>query len=411
MIPHRLFFASRPLFHRISQIINTSGLNRYFPCCTHSLQLNSRLPTFHPRVFSMTTVESAPSVVTDQSNADPKLKFRQVFDDLFETIIADIESNYDLPADAITYLRKVVSYNVPHGKLNRGLAVFQCYKAFKSDSSIPDKDEYRANILGWCVEFLQAFFLVADDIMDDSLTRRGQPCFYRLPEIGLNAINDAIILETMLYRVLRIKFGDDPVYPHLVDLFRDISYTTELGQMLDLTSQDPGVVDLDRFTEQTLTRIYRYKTSHYTFYLPVALGMRLAGVSDQKCYDTAKSICLKMGHYFQAQDDYLDAFGDPKITGKVGTDIEDNTCTWLIVQALKMVDVEQRTILEANYGRKDSLCAQRVKDVYRDLGLPNKFIDFEKESYASLRANIDAVDFMPTGAFDFLLSKIYKRDK
>ena len=39
--------------------------------------------------------------------------------------------------------------------------------------------------LGWCVEFLQAFFLVADDAMDDSVTRRGHPCWFRLPEVKL----------------------------------------------------------------------------------------------------------------------------------------------------------------------------------------------------------------------------------
>ena len=33
--------------------------------------------------------------------------------------------------------------------------------------------------LGWCIEWLQASFLIADDIMDASSTRRGQACWYR----------------------------------------------------------------------------------------------------------------------------------------------------------------------------------------------------------------------------------------
>ena len=46
------------------------------------------------------------------------------------------------------------------------------------------------------------------------------------------------------------------------------------------------------------------------------------------------------------QDDYLDCFGDPAFTGKVGTDIEDNKCSWLIVQALARASKDQRAILE-----------------------------------------------------------------
>lgn len=46
------------------------------------------------------------------------------------------------------------------------------------------------------------------------------------------------------------------------------------------------------------------------------------------------------------QDDYLDCFGDPALTGKVGTDIQDNKCSWLVVECLRRVTPDQRQILE-----------------------------------------------------------------
>ena len=42
----------------------------------------------------------------------------------------------------------------------------------------------------------------------------------------------------------------------------------------------------------------------------------------------------------------MDCFGDPKVTGKVGTDIEESKCGWLVIQALKKASAEQRELLE-----------------------------------------------------------------
>lgn len=389
--------------------------HRFIHRLPYSIQHVINNPLTLPSLFArpVYTVQYKPAIVMVRppvSTEEYRATFQAAFPPIVDMLINDIAHSYDVPEESLAYIRKSIEYNVPHGKLNRGLAVYQCYLAFADNPT--DEQMHAANTLGWCVEFLQAFFLVADDIMDDSLTRRAQPCFYRLPEIGLKAINDSLMLELMIYRILRLKFKQHPAYVHLVELFQDITYTTELGQLLDLTSQkDNAPVELHRFTDEALLRIYKYKTSHYSFYLPVALGMRLAGVEKPQNYDTAKRICLAMGHYFQAQDDFLDAFGDPNVTGKVGTDIEENTCTWLVVEALKLVNEQQRQILVDNYGCKDTEKANVVKQLYRDLNLPQKFAEFEQESYQRINAMIENVKDMPTGAFRFLLAKIYKRSK
>lgn len=68
-----------------------------------------------------------------------------------------------------------------------------------------------------------------------------------------------------------------------------------------------------------------------------------------------------MGEYFQVQDDYLDCFGDPAVIGKIGTDIQDNKCSWLVNKTLEIATEEQKNRLRANYGIKDNKAIAEVK--------------------------------------------------
>lgn len=76
----------------------------------------------------------------------------------------------------------MLDYTVPGGKLNRGMAVLDVLMALKG-GSVTKEEAFIANAIGWCIEFLQAYFLVADDIMDGSITRRGQPCWYKQEKV------------------------------------------------------------------------------------------------------------------------------------------------------------------------------------------------------------------------------------
>lgn len=70
-------------------------------------------------------------------------------------------------------------YNVPHGKRNRGLALVSSYRKLIPENELKADNLELARVLGWCVEIMQVFFLMSDDIMDSSITRRGQLCWYR----------------------------------------------------------------------------------------------------------------------------------------------------------------------------------------------------------------------------------------
>eukprot|EP00039_Didymoeca_costata_P001458 m.52691 g.52691 ORF g.52691 m.52691 type:complete len:356 (+) comp10811_c0_seq1:60-1127(+) len=352
-----------------------------------------------------------------------KQEFVELFQPLLDEVIADCEKCYpDYNKDAIVWFRKVMEYNCLGGKMNRGLSVLATYKRLIFPREPTDEEIREANILGWCIEWLQAFFLVSDDIMDASATRRGQPCWYKAMdppykgwkghEVGMVAINDAFLIESAIYKILKRNFRSKPYYVDLLELMHETSYQTELGQMLDLITAPEHHVDINKFTLEKYKCIVKYKTAFYSFYLPVAMGMLMNGISDKQKHDNALEILLEMGELFQIQDDYLDCFGDPEKIGKIGTDIQDNKCGWLIVQAMKLATPEQKLILEENYAKKDEAKVEKVKAVYRDLDLPSVYHAYERQSYDRLQKLMEEkAGDLPVEIFKDFADKIYFRTK
>lgn len=344
-----------------------------------------------------------------------KLSDPQLFDAQFDELVTELsEADITDPAlaDALNRLREVLVYNSPGGKRNRGLSVIASLRELLPPTQLTEDTVRRALLVGWCIELLQAFFLVADDMMDGSVTRRGQPCWYKKNGIGLDAINDSFLLEGSIYRLLRRHCRDQPYYVHLLELFTETTFQTELGQALDLITAPPGQIDLSRFTMERYKAIVKYKTAFYSFYLPVAAAMHIAGIESEEELNNAKHILLEMGEFFQIQDDYLDCYGDPAVTGKIGTDIQDNKCSWLVVKALETMTAEQRAELEACYGRQDDASVEKVKALYDTLQMPTLYQKYEEESYQRLQKLIAChAKNLPHSVFLNFAKKIYKRNK
>jgi len=308
------------------------------------------------------------------------------------------------------HLTKSIMYNCTDGKLTRGFTVALSLKLLSEDDKLCEDKMKDAYILGWCIEFLQAYFLVSDDIMDGSTTRRGKKCWYLKDNLGMLAINDAILLETSIYTLLDKHFRNAPYYVNLLDAFLHTTRHTAMGQQLDLMSPK---CELKNFDMTLYSQIVQYKTSYYSFYLPVQLGMILAGVQNPELYRQARTILLAMGHLFQVQDDFIDCYGDPNVTGKIGTDIQDRKCSWLIVQALHMANENQRQVLHECYGLDNSEAVAKVKEVYNSLQIQQVYKDYEDEAYKDIVEKIkilsEGSSLNPDIFFSFL-SKIYKRE-
>ncbi|KAM0452392.1 hypothetical protein ACHAO4_005603 [Trichoderma viride] len=339
-------------------------------------------------------------------------EFESVWPKLEEALL-DHAKSYKLPAAELAWLKKNLEANPLGGKCNRGMSVPDSVSIILG-RPLTEEEYFKAATLGWMTELLQAFFLVSDDIMDGSITRRGQPCWYRQEGVGMIAINDSFLLEAGIYIILKKYFRDHPRYIELVELFHESSFQTELGQLCDLLTAPEDVVNLDNFSMEKYSFIVIHKTAYYSFYLPIALALYMLDIASPENLQTAKDILIPLGEYFQIQDDYLDNFGLPEHIGKIGTDIKDNKCSWLVNQALQLATPEQRKILEENYGQKDDAKEQVIKKLYDDMKLKERYEAFEEKRAGELMELINKIDEsqgLKKQVFEVFLSKIYKRSK
>lgn len=351
---------------------------------------------------------------------DPKGSFLMIGDLLIQQVLEELPEYYDLPPGEVQHLEKMLQYNIKGGKMNRGLMVVDAGVQIIGSTRITNTQKCQLAVLGWTIEWLQAWLLVADDIMDSSLTRRGQPCWYKsLGNAWYIAINDAVTIESLTYHTIKRHFGyDSDLLLKLLDLMMETTLQTELGQLSDTLCD---VLELQDLTPDRWNLIVKYKTAFYSFYLSVAFGMTLAGIREEAAYNAARDILIEMGVYFQAQDDFLDCFATSEVLGKVGTDIADKKCGWLFTKAYhELASPQQRAFLDKYYGKckVGSMEELKIKELYTELGLKELYQDYEQASYDKIMSlkNSKAGETLqkagvPWSVFETFLEKVYKRSK
>ncbi|EPB79000.1 polyprenyl synthetase [Ancylostoma ceylanicum] len=309
------------------------------------------------------------------------LNVRRRFLDLTSRQFAPDSFEHDL----VKYRSKgIFDGTVTGGKNLRALLALKSFEALN-----PEADTAEIHKMAECaslLEMIQSFYLIVDDIMDGAETRRGKPCWYKVPGVGLGAVNDALLLDVFVEDIIRELYPGHPQVERLCDAYRKSKRITLLGQLLDTAS----VGDVNAFTWDRYEQLVAFKTSHYSYFHPMEMAMLVSDRLDN--HPILRQLAYRIGFLFQSQDDVLDVFGDPNVTGKIGTDIQDGKCTWISVRAVqKLHGKPELEEFKKHYGKTDPESVNRIKDLLEHLKLKEEFINFEKRYSDKVKADIDRV--------------------
>src|SRR5439155_10738666 len=126
----------------------------------------------------------------------------------------------------------------------------------------------------------------------------------------------------------------------VISLFNKTAREVCEGQQLDMDFEKADDVSLEDYLH-----MIELKTS-VLLAASLKLGSILGGAS-QRNQNLLYEFGKKLGIAFQIQDDYLDAFGDPKKFGKqVGGDILANKKTFLLIHAFETASPAQQKELK-----------------------------------------------------------------
>jgi len=212
------------------------------------------------------------------------------------------------------------------------------------------------------VEVFHNFSLVHDDIMDDAPLRRGNVTVHEKWNINTGILSgDAMLILAYQY----FENYQPKTFRKLAKLFSKTALEVCEGQQYDVDFETRDDVTIPEYL-----KMIEYKTA-----VLVAAAMKMGAIIAQTSKENSKLIYdfgLNLGLAFQLQDDYLDAFGDPKTFGKqVGGDIIENKKTYLYLKALefsKPKEKEQLAQLFAVQLEDSSEKIETVKEIFNSTG-------------------------------------------
>ena len=225
-----------------------------------------------------------------------------------------------------------------------------------------DVDCNKALAAATAIEVFHNFSLIHDDIMDAAPLRRGNETVHEKWDINRAILSgDAMLILAYQY----FEEYDPAIFQQLAILFSKTALEVCEGQQYDVDFETRDNVTIPEYL-----KMIKYKTA-----VLVAAAMKMGAIVAETSIENANDIYhfgLNLGLAFQLQDDYLDAFGDPKTFGKqVGGDIIENKKTYLYLKAIEFASTSQKDQLQHLFSIQPSDTKDKiilVKEIFDQSG-------------------------------------------
>jgi geranylgeranyl diphosphate synthase type II len=171
----------------------------------------------------------------------------------------------------------------------------------------------------------------------------------------------------------------------VLNLFNKIAKQVCEGQQMDMDFEKISEVNFDDYV-----KMIGLKTS-VLLAGSLQLGAILGGAglgNQQHIYEFGKNL----GIAFQIQDDYLDAFGDPKKFGKKpGGDIMANKKTFLWLQTMKAAPGAQQKELQKLFSENNESKIDKVLEIYKSCNIDEWARELKQKYFSIALKHLDEI--------------------
>jgi geranylgeranyl diphosphate synthase, type I len=256
---------------------------------------------------------------------------------------------------------------LPNAKRIRPALVYFGYLLF-NQNELSQSQINEVFSLGMGLEMFHTFALIHDDIIDEGLTRRGQPTIeanyrkYFSSKFGdVFNVNHFACSATILAGDLALSIADQTINqvssPTVRQQYYNMQFELIAGQIDDCFGV--GLSSLDLISEDKIMTMLKQKSGNYSIQQPLLLGALLAQDHNKSKIEQTKIDCLteigeKIGLIFQFTDDILGVFGDDEKTGKsnISDIIEGKKTLLMYLTYQKSSDLDKHRI-SLILGKKD----------------------------------------------------------